>query len=77
MLAAFERGAAPVRCEPKGEQPSTDWPPRSACELIDAEKHDELCMRAKSCIRPTNSVYLTPAQRRTKARWCMASDKPC
>ena len=38
------------RCEPKGEQPRTDLPPRSAGEPIATGKRASLCMRAVFCI---------------------------
>jgi hypothetical protein len=47
---AFERGGTTVRCEPKGERPGTDMPPRSAGEPTVTRKRASLCMRVVFCI---------------------------
>ena len=49
MPAEFERGAALVRGEPQGEQPSKNLPPRSA-RTLDTTKREDLGMNTGLCI---------------------------
>jgi len=50
MPVAFERGAACVRCAPKGAQRSKDLPPRSEGKLDAPKIRTDSCMRGAFCI---------------------------
>jgi len=39
-----ERGAATLRCEPKGEQPEKKEPPRSAAATDVERRHEGICI---------------------------------